>query len=66
LAARPDPARRTEAIVELMRRIVGLVDSLAAGHPPSNAVARAIVAHGGDVGAAITEVLGRRHGRVDR
>jgi hypothetical protein len=61
-----DPRDREAAIAELTRLLNGVVDSLNRGEPPRCQVAHAIVAHDGDVGAAITELLECHHGRHDR
>jgi hypothetical protein len=61
-----DPRDREAAIAELTRLLNWVVDSLNRGEPPRCQVAHAIVAHDGDVGAAVTELLERRHGWRDR
>ena len=57
LTPRPDPGQRAAAQKELIRRLVGVVSSLARGEPPQCAMAHAIVRHGGDLGAALAEIL---------
>jgi hypothetical protein len=61
-----DSRDREAAIAELTRLLNGVVDSLNRGEPPRCQVAHTIVAHDGDVGVAITELLERRHGWRDR
>jgi hypothetical protein len=66
LNPRADPARREAAIAELTRLVNGAISSLVAGHPPSNAVERAIVAHDGDLEQAFVELFEGRHAPRDR
>ncbi len=66
LNPRPDPARREAAIAELTRLVNGAISSLVAGHSPSNAVERAIVAHHGDLEQAFGELFEGRHVPRDR
>jgi hypothetical protein len=61
-----DPGLREAEIAVLARLLNGIVNSLNRGEPPRCQVTHAIVAHDGDVGAAVTELLERHHGRRDR
>ena len=57
LDQRPDPHHAAEARQRLIVQIDGVMGSLSAGQEPKNEVGRWIVAHDGDVAAALTALI---------
>ena len=70
LAPKPDPRHMADARRRLVAAVDGVVASLARGEEPNNEVGRWIVAHDGDVAAALEALIELRraaaiaHGRA--
>jgi hypothetical protein len=52
-----DPRELEEAHTRFVHLLDGALRSLAAGNPACNAMERALVAHGGDIEAALRDVI---------
>jgi hypothetical protein len=52
-----DPLRTAALVQDLAPRIRAQLGDIAAGHPPRNAIQRAVIEHEGDVAAALRALL---------
>ena len=60
----PDPRIAEEIGARVMQNLLAVIASLERGEPPNNLVGHAIVAHGGDVEAALGSLVERKRRRV--